>query len=110
CLIFSFMEILDTHVPQPLELRPSAAFAFLKALPLILLSQAFWLLAFRLWPGLIVVAFFCAGFALYRYMYIRCIRYVITPEIIRVWRGIFFKRTDQVELYRLKDYIVIRPF
>lgn len=46
----------------------------------------------------------------YRYLYIRNIRYVVTDEIIRVTRGIFFKRTDQVELFRVKDYILEQPF
>ncbi|MBS1528032.1 MAG: PH domain-containing protein [Bacteroidetes bacterium] len=37
------------------------------------------------------------------------VRYRITPEVIRISRGIFFKRTDQVELYRVKDYILTQP-
>ena len=102
------MEILHDE-PQPIRLRPATGFAFLKVFPLILLAEAFLLLAIRLWPALILLSLFCAGFAFYRFMYIRCIRYTITPEVVRISRGIFFKRTDQVELYRLKDYIVSRP-
>ena len=44
--------------------------------------------------------------ALYRYFYIRRLTYLITTEYIRIRQGIFFKRIDQVELYRIKDYIV----
>lgn len=50
------------------------------------------------------------GIARYRFLFICNSRYVITPEIVRVSRGIFFKRTDQIEMYRIKDYIVTQPF
>ena len=35
---------------------------------------------------------------------------MITPEVVRITRGLFFKRTDQVEMYRIKDYIITQPF
>lgn len=103
------MDVLVNDGPQLIELRPAVAFAFLKVLPLVLLSLVFLLLALRYWPWLILLSLSCVGLAFYRFLYIRCIRYLITGEIIRVSRGILFKRIDQVELYRLKDYIVYRP-
>ena len=48
--------------------------------------------------------------AWYRFLYIRNSLYVITPEVIRISRGIFFKRVDMVEMYRVKHYIITQPF
>jgi uncharacterized membrane protein YdbT with pleckstrin-like domain len=50
------------------------------------------------------------AFALYRYIYIRRCSYIITEQYIRITRGIFFKRIDTVELFRVKDYTVTEPF
>ena len=30
--------------------------------------------------------------------------------VIRFSRGLFFRRTDMVEMYRIKDYVLTRPF
>ncbi len=93
------------YTPQVLELRPAAIFAFFKVFPFLVCSAGFLFLAWRLWPGLIWFSLLCLALALYRYVYIRTIYYLITPEIIRIRRGICFKRTDQVELFRIKDYV-----
>jgi len=93
-----------------IELRPSAIFAIVKVLPFIGCAFGFLWLAMRFLPLLVLLALACVCFALYRYWYIRSCRYLLTDEIIRITRGICFKRTDQVELYRLKDYIIYRPF
>jgi hypothetical protein len=34
---------------------------------------------------------------------------VVTTEYIRISRGIFFKRVDQLEMYRIKDYVMMQP-
>lgn len=93
-----------------MTLRPTPIFAFLKVAPLLCLAVALMLLAYVitflfLFPALVV-----AGLAGYRYLSTRCWRYLITADIVRVQQGIFLKRVDQVELYRLKDYIVLQPF
>jgi uncharacterized membrane protein YdbT with pleckstrin-like domain len=99
------MENNAEYTPQVLEIRPAAVFAFIKVFPLLICAIAFVILAWRLWPVLIFLSLLSLVLAMYRYVYIRTIHYVITPEILRVRRGICFKRTDQVELYRVKDYI-----
>jgi len=83
-------------------LKPAISFAFLKTFFLIILSITFLFLAYQLSPYFIVFSFFTIGFAWYRFLFIRNYEYLITPEIIRISRGIFFKRTDQVELFRVK--------
>ncbi|WP_369124449.1 PH domain-containing protein, partial [Undibacterium sp. CCC2.1] len=42
-------------------------------------------------------------------MFIRSCTYLITPSEIKSSRGIFFKRTDFLEMYRIKNYLVTRP-
>lgn len=104
------MEIPHLHPPPVIELRPATIFAFIKVFPFIICTIGFLLLACRYWPGLLGLSLIAMVMACYRFMYIRHIRYKLTPEILRISRGIFFKRTDQVELYRLKDYVVTRSF
>ncbi|MDB5135434.1 MAG: Bacterial rane flanked domain protein [Mucilaginibacter sp.] len=98
-------------IPAPeILLKPSMIFAFLKTFPLLLLAVTFLLLAWWLSPLFIFSSLAVIAAGWYRFLYIRNSRYVITPEVIRISRGIFFKRTDQVELFRVKDYIVTQPF
>jgi uncharacterized membrane protein YdbT with pleckstrin-like domain len=91
-------------------LRPAMLFAFLKALPLILLAVTFLLLSWWLSPCFILFSLAVCGAAWYRLLYIRSFQYLITAEYIRITRGIFFKRIDQVEMFRVKDYIITQSF
>jgi uncharacterized membrane protein YdbT with pleckstrin-like domain len=104
------MENQEHFSPDIIEIRPAAIFAFIKIFPFILCAIGFLLLAWRFLPGLICVSMMSTIMAFYRFIYIRNIRYEISPEIIRITRGIFFKRIDQVELFRVKDYILRQPF
>jgi uncharacterized membrane protein YdbT with pleckstrin-like domain len=91
-------------------LKPAMLFAFLKALPLMLLAITFLLLAWWLSPYFILFSLAVCGVAWYRLLYIRSFRYLITTEYIRMTRGIFFKRVDQLEMFRVKDYIITQSF
>jgi uncharacterized membrane protein YdbT with pleckstrin-like domain len=104
------MESFIVEEPRVITIRPAAVFAFVHVMAFMLCSLGFLLLAWRFWPGLVWISLSSAIFGLYRFWFIRCVCYIITPEIIRIRRGIFFKRTDQVELYRVKDYILTQPF
>ena len=85
-------------------------FAFLNAFPLILLAITFLLLAWWLSPYFILFSLGVCGATWYRLLYIRSFQYLITEEYIRLTRGIFFKRVDQVEMFRVKDYIITQSF
>jgi uncharacterized membrane protein YdbT with pleckstrin-like domain len=94
-----------------IHLRPAMLFAFLKALPLI--CAGYYLPA----AGLVALPlFYCiqpgavCGFAWYRLLYIRSFKYQVTAEYILITKGIFFKRIDQVEMFRVKDYIITQSF
>lgn len=91
-------------------LRPSMLFAFLKALPLITLAITFQGLSWWLSPYFIAFSLVVCGFAWYRILYIRSFQYLITYEYIRMTSGIFFKRIDQLEMFRVKDYTITQPF
>jgi uncharacterized membrane protein YdbT with pleckstrin-like domain len=91
-------------------LRPAMLFAFLKTLPLILLAITFLLLAWWLSPYFIVFSLGVCGVAWYRLLYIRSFQYLVTTEYIRMTRGLFFKRVDQLEMFRVKDYIITQSF
>jgi uncharacterized membrane protein YdbT with pleckstrin-like domain len=91
-------------------LRPAFIFAFLKALPLTLLAVTFLLLAWWLSPYFILFSLFICGAAWYRLLYIRSFQYLISKEYIRLTKGLFFIRIDQLEMYRIKDYIITQSF
>lgn len=94
-----------TH-QDDIRIKPSVLFAFLKILPLLALALTFLFLACRLSPYFIVFGITVSGFAWYRVLFLRNCEYFIGKEYIRISRGIFFKRIDQVEMYRVKDYII----
>lgn len=104
------MEIKHLGPLEEITIRPAAVFAFMQVILFLLGSIALLLLAWRFWPGLVWFSLFFAGMGFYRFLFIRSIRYVITPETISISSGIFFKRTDYVELFRIRDYILTRPF
>ncbi|RYF99681.1 MAG: hypothetical protein EOO07_36435 [Chitinophagaceae bacterium] len=91
-------------------LKPSVLFAFLKALPLLTLALTFLFLSWKLSPYFIVFGIAVAGFAWYRILFLRNCEYLIGKEYIKLSRGIFFKRIDQIEMFRVKDYIITQSF
>jgi len=49
-------------------------------------------------------------YAIWRWIETRCFRYVVSDQRIRIAQGVFSKRTDSVELYRVKDVVLLQPF
>jgi uncharacterized membrane protein YdbT with pleckstrin-like domain len=91
-------------------IKPSAIFAFLKTVPIIVSAIACTWVANHYLPAFIYFSILLLLFALYRYIFIRQATYLVTTEYIRVTTGIFFKRIDTIELFRVKDYIITEPF
>jgi uncharacterized membrane protein YdbT with pleckstrin-like domain len=104
------MENENLNAPQVISLRPAAVFAFFKVFPLLICTLGCVFLAWWMYPAFIWFSLLTLAMAVYRFSYIRRISYLITPEFVRIGRGIFFKRTDQVELFRVKDYIITQSF
>jgi uncharacterized membrane protein YdbT with pleckstrin-like domain len=57
--------------------------------------------------GVAVVAFV---FALVKWLLIKARIYEVTTERIRTTTGLFTRRTDELELYRVKDTTLVEPF
>jgi len=93
-----------------IELRPAMVFAFWKVSPLILLAIVMLLLAWCLSAYFMLFSMAAATAAWYRLVYIRRISYLLTAEYLRIRQGLLFKRVDQVELYRVKDFIITQSF
>ena len=64
----------------------------------LIAPQAFWVMLVPL-----VVA-------LSRYLVLKYFRYRVTTERVGLSRGVLTKRTDSIELYRVKDTTLIEPF
>lgn len=65
---------------------------------ILIAPQAFWVL-----PVPLAVAF-------WRYLELRYFRYRVTTERAGLSRGVLTKRTDSIELYRVKDTTLLEPF
>jgi len=104
------MEIVHPPEPDVIVVRPATLFAFIKVFPFVICAIGFLLLAWRYFPALAILSLLASMIGYYRFFYIRNCIYTITREVIKITRGIFFKRTDQVELFRMKDYVQTQPF
>jgi uncharacterized membrane protein YdbT with pleckstrin-like domain len=93
-----------------ITLRPAISYALLCVFPLIMLALLFLALAWLLSPSFILFSFITLLFTWYRVLYIRSFRYEINDGFIRFSKGLLFKRTDQLEMYRIKDYIQTQTF
>ncbi|MDP9079955.1 MAG: PH domain-containing protein [Bacteroidota bacterium] len=67
-------------------------------------------MANRYLNGLLWISLLCVAAAIYRYIFISRVIYLVTQEYIRVTKGILIKQIDTVELFRVKDYVITKPF
>lgn len=49
-------------------------------------------------------------YAIWRWLVLRCFHYSVSDQRIRTSQGVFNKRTDSIELYRVKDVVLLQPF
>ncbi len=69
----------------------------------------FWRLAFL--PGwFCVFPLALAAIAAQAWLRVRCTSYELTTQRLRTWRGVLTRRIDDLELYRVKDIILEKPF
>ena len=47
---------------------------------------------------------------LWKWLVLKNTKYELTSQRLRTHRGVLSKRTDEIELYRIKDYQVEQPF
>jgi len=53
---------------------------------------------------------FPLGYAVWKYLVVRCRVYELTNERLRITSGVINQQIDEVELYRVKDTAIIRPW
>lgn len=98
-----------TNNSDNITLKPAALFATIKISPFVISTIPATWLAYHCHPLFIFLSILLMLFALYRYIFICRAIYLVTSEYIRITTGILFKRTDIVELFRVKDYIITQP-
>lgn len=49
-------------------------------------------------------------YAIWKWIELSCFRYEITDQRIRFHRGVLSRRTESIELYRVKDVTFVQPF
>ena len=49
-------------------------------------------------------------FALWKWFTVRCTRYTLTTQRLQLETGVFSKHLEEIELYRIKDSELLRPF
>ena len=67
-------------------------------------------LSLLVWWGFLLLLPIPLGIAAWKWLELKCRVYEVTTERIKVTRGIFTRRTDEMELYRVKDLTLIEPF
>lgn len=82
---------------------PKFILAFILAAAIAVVSTMFLPLLYALMVVPVIYFF-------YRWLLIRSQKYKITNERIFFMTGIFSKKTEALELYRVKDYDVVEPF
>ena len=89
------------HQPENIEYRIRRC----KPNPIILLFD-FWIILALLGFWLVIPLFF----ALWRYLQLICVTYYITNQRIRITTGVLKQVTDEVELFRVLDIQIEKPF
>lgn len=49
-------------------------------------------------------------YAVWKWIELRCFKYEISNQRIRLHRGVLSRRVDSIELYRIKDATFVQPF
>jgi uncharacterized membrane protein YdbT with pleckstrin-like domain len=59
---------------------------------------------------LLALLIFPAGYALWKWMLVNSTRFTLTDQRMIVTTGVFTKRTNETELYRVRDTAIEEPF
>ena len=87
-------------------LRPSPLYAFASVFPMLVIAGVSLYFAVTISKLIVFVSLISIFVAAYRYLYINLIRYTITKQTIMARTGIIARKFDNLELFRVKDYIV----
>ena len=101
------------NLNDEIRLYPLLSYALLKPSYILLLFFLFLFVDVDLLNLTNYRLFFCAPLLflyVYRVIYIKTSQYLITAEQIQYRRGIFSIEIDYIELYRIKDFKIRKPF
>lgn len=87
-------------------LRPSPLYAFASVFPMLVIAGVSLYFAVTISKLIVFISLISIFVAAYRYLYINLIRYTITKQTITARTGIIARKFDNLELFRVKDYIV----
>ncbi|MBK1835367.1 PH domain-containing protein [Roseibacillus ishigakijimensis] len=62
-----------------------------------------------IWP-LAAAVILPLGWSLWKYLTVRCRVFELTSERLRLYDGVLNQEIDELELYRVKDTTLVRPF
>jgi uncharacterized membrane protein YdbT with pleckstrin-like domain len=62
------------------------------------------------WPFVLCLLVIPIPWAIWRWLETRMFSYEVTDQRIRIRQGVFSRRTDSLELYRVKDASFVQPF
>lgn len=85
---------------------PSRIFAFINVCTLVLLSILSTVISMYFFPIFIFAGIAFAFLSWYRYMYIIFTSYTLTAETLTVRTGVVARSYNNLELYRVKDYLI----
>lgn len=63
-----------------------------------------------LMPMVLIVLLLPLLWALWNYLKVRCQGYELTSERLKITQGVINQHLDEVELYRVKDVVMVRPW
>lgn len=64
----------------------------------------------ELFPPVWVALVLPLGFMLWKYLEVRTQVFELTSERLRITRGVINQQVDEIELYRVKDSLMVRPW
>ncbi len=74
-----------------------------------ILAGAFFLKDDKFRLALLLLVIIPIVVSLYKFVLLKCLVYEITTERIKISQGLFSKRTEEIELYRVKDTTLVEP-
>lgn len=61
-------------------------------------------------PVVLIALLFPAVWALWNYLKVRCQGFELTTERLKITQGVLNQHLDEIELYRVKDVLMTRPW
>lgn len=89
---------------NPSQLENAIAFAICGVVSIACIITAINITTALLLPPAILFIY-----CLFRWRNIRCTKYIISNQRLRFVAGVFSRRTDEIELYRIKDTSLLEP-